>query len=409
MGFSFELFFSGLVLALIQFLAALPWVWAIDPVGFRKWSRDGSVWLSILGGVVGLAVFIMFVMFRSGDPEVLNQWGRIYAALLHLQLIVDFIIIVSQSLVLVWPKGGAVALAALREGIRQPLYWLIFLLAAVLMTVSMTVPFFTFGEDYKMMKQLAFDLAMLAPALFGLLASSISIYDEIEGRTAITLMSKPVNRRQYLLGKYLGMLMATGSMTLLLGWVLTGTLIIKPFFDKLDDVVDVMPIQVFDSLRISFVHILPASQGEYLMSGSAFWFGHAFAHHIGVLLGFGQVMVLLAICVALATRMQFVLNLVICLIVFIIGHLAPVLADETTLGANESNAALSLVNFIAQLLNAVFPALEYFDIGPAIIRDQQITLGEFITYVGSIFFYSILYTGIALFGGLILFDDRDLA
>jgi ABC-type transport system involved in multi-copper enzyme maturation permease subunit len=408
MGFSFELFLSGLLLAVVQMVAALPWVWAIDPVGFRKWSRDGSVWLSILGSAVGLGVGIMFLMFRSGEPDVLQQWGRVYASVLHLQLIADLFIGLSQLLVWVWPKGGAVALAALREGVRQPLYWLILILASALMTVGMAVPFFTFGEDYKMLKQLVFDMTMLAPALFALLTSSISIYDEIEGRTAITLMSKPVNRRQYLLGKYFGMLMATGSLTLLLGWVLNAVLIIKPHFDKLDDVADLMPLQLYESLRstLANTHMV---QLDYLLNGVSYWFGHTLAHHIGILLGFGQVMILLAICVALATRMQFVVNLTICLVVFIIGRLAPVLVDETSLAAGESNAALSLVNFIAQLMNAFFPALEYFDIGPAIIRDQQISLQEFGRYVGSIIGYALLYTSIALFVGLILFDDRDLA
>lgn len=408
MGFSFELFISGLVLAVVQMVAALPWVWAIDPVGFRKWSRDRSVWLSILGGAVGLGVGIMFLMFRSGEPEILGQWGRIYGSILHLQLIVDFIIGISQFLVWVWPKGGAVASAALREGVRQPLYWLVFLLASSLMITGMAVPFFTFGEDYKMLKQLVFDMTMLAPALFALLTSSISIYDEIEGRTAITLMSKPVNRRQYLLGKYFGMLMATGSLTLFLGWVLNAVLIIKPHFDRLDEVTDLMPLQLYDSVRsvLANTHLV---QLDYLLSGTSYWFGHALAHHLGILLGFGQVMILLAICVALATRMQFVVNLTICFLVFIIGRLAPVLVDETTLQPGESNAALSLVNFIAQLLNAFFPGLEYFDIGPAIIRDQPLSLPDFGRYVGSIFGYAILYSGISLFVGLILFDDRDLA
>ena len=89
--------------------------------------------------------------------------------------------------------------------------------------------------------------------------------------------------------------------------------------------------------------------------------------------------------------------------------LAPVLVDETSLQSGEVGTAMQLVHFIAQLLNAVFPALEYFDIGPAIIRDQQLLLHKFARYVGTIFTYAVMYTLIALCFGLILFDDRDLA
>lgn len=403
--------FAGIILAAIQFLVALPWVWAVDPAGFRRWSKELSVWGSILGGVLLAGIGIGYFMNQRGDVNELQQWGRIYGAILHFQLAADFIIGLSQLLVLVWPKGGAVANAALREATRQPMFWLIAILGMVVMVVSMFFPYFTFGEDYKMMKQLAFDLTMLAPALFALLAASISINEEIEGRTAITLMSKPVNRRQYLIGKYLGMLMGAGAMTLLLGWALTGALICKPHFDKLDDVLDTMPLEAGAKLIPLFQSVIPTTQAEYFVNGVGYWFGHAVAHHLGILMGFGQVMVLLAICVALATRMQFVVNLAICFVVFLIGHLAPVLVDETSRvsGGSDPGAAMNLVNFIAQLLSAAFPALEYFDIGPAIIRDQQIQFSEFFRYVGTVFSYSILYTLIALFFGLILFDDRDLA
>ena len=76
------------------------------------------------------------------------------------------------------------------------------------MLVSVVIPYFTFGDDYKMMKQLGFDMIMLSTMLFGVLAASMSISEEIEGRTAVTLMSKPVTRRQFLLGKFLGILLA---------------------------------------------------------------------------------------------------------------------------------------------------------------------------------------------------------
>ena len=49
--------------------------------------------------------------------------------------------------------GGAVAVAAYRESLRQPMFWLIFGLAALLILASMVIPYFTLGDDYKLMKQ----------------------------------------------------------------------------------------------------------------------------------------------------------------------------------------------------------------------------------------------------------------
>src|SRR5438034_946741 len=119
------------------------------------------------------------------------------------------------------------ALSAFREHVRAPLFWLMGGGAVGLLVVAMVVPYFTFGDDYKMMKQICFDVAMLAPVAFGVLMTSISINDEIEGRTAITVISKPVTRRQFLLGKYLGALMAAFALTLTIGWFLIWVLHIQ--------------------------------------------------------------------------------------------------------------------------------------------------------------------------------------
>src|SRR5947208_2308932 len=146
--------------------------------------------------------------------------GRVYGCVLHMQLIFYLLIGVFGLVLLVWPRGGTVALAAFREGYRQPMFWLLTVATILLLIFSMVIPYFTFGDDFKMMKQLGFDMIMLATVVFTVLAASISVSDEIEGRTAVTLMSKPVTRRQFLLGKFLGILLAAGFMSLLLAWVL---------------------------------------------------------------------------------------------------------------------------------------------------------------------------------------------
>src|SRR5438105_15159854 len=98
------------------------------------------------------------------------------------------------------------------------MFWLLFAAARTLMLVSPFVPYFTFGEDYKMVKELCFAFTMVFPAAFAVIAASISVSEEIEGRTAVTLMSKPISRRQFLLGKFSGLLLASLLMAMLPGW-----------------------------------------------------------------------------------------------------------------------------------------------------------------------------------------------
>ena len=158
----------------------------------------------------------------------------VYGTTLQFQLMIDFFLVGFPLLMLVWPKGGAVAYAAFREGVRQPLFWVLFAFGVLALMISPLVPYFTFGEDLVMVKDLGYDTMMLVAALFGTLAASQSISEEIEGRTAVTLMSKPVSRRQFLVGKFLGILMAALLLYGLLGWLFQGVLLEKAWLDRLD-------------------------------------------------------------------------------------------------------------------------------------------------------------------------------
>ena len=406
-----SLLVAGFILAAVQFAAALPWLWAIDPKGFERATRSGSSLAYVLGGLVAAGAIIAMFIGYKGDSANLQWYGQYaYGAALHLQLLIDFFLLMPAVVVKVWPKGGAVAQAAYREGWRQPMFWLMIVGAILTTWASVVIPYFTFGDDYKMMKQIGFDVIMLSAALFGVLAASMSISEEIEGRTAVTLMSKPVNRRQFLVGKFLGILMACLAMSLVVGWNLNYALRVMPEFDKINEVKDAMPIQSAKTFVPSFEAAIPTPAGKVIARGVGTWFADSFAHSIGIMLGFGQVMILVAIAAALATRLPFVINLILCLVIYFLGHLAPVVVRVTDVARNSGDSTgLGLVGFLGQLFDVILPALEFFNMSPAIIREAPLDMWTFGAYVLTVFGYAILYTGIALLVGLLLFEDRDLA
>ncbi len=188
---------------------------------------------------------------------------------------------------------------------------------------------------------------LLAPLLFGALAASISVSEEIEGRTAVTVMSKPINRRSFLLGKFFGVLMACAAMSTLLAANLNGALLANRAFD---------PIQRRPRPRCR-THVRPG-EGRHQVDGigrlvrghradcSGQWrspvAGRERHPARGVLLGFGQVMILVAVATALATRLHFVVSLVSVLLVYAFGHLAPVVAQVTS-NYKGQNAGAALV------------------------------------------------------------------
>ena len=404
---------GGLILALVQILAALPWLYAIDPKGVRDAFRSPANIAYALLGSVGLGVvFALFLGYR-GDSSGLVMLGRIYGCALQIQILVDLFIYFPLLLTVLFPKMGAVALAAYREGWRQPMFWLIALAGFVATWVAVFLPYFTFGDDFKMMKQIGFDFVMLAAILFGVLASSISISEEIEGRTALTVMSKPVNRRQFLLGKFFGILMACAALSLLLAVNLNWAFLANPEFDQInkDTSIDPMSEEAKILVRPFFQKLVPAGPPRQFIEGTGLWFGETLATTMGVVLGFGQVMILVAVTTALATRLPFIVNLVVGLMVYFLGHLAPVIVrvTEQVADKDKENTAVGLVRFFGNVFDTLLPALDFFSVGPAIIREAPLGLGDFTGYVAVVFGYACIYTVIALIVGLLLFEDRDLA
>ncbi len=101
-------------------------------------------------------------------------------------------------------KSLTIALATAKEAIRQPAFFVMACFAGALLVVTIFVPYFTFGEDMKMYKDTGLTTISFFSMLLALLTASSTVADEIEGKTAITLLSKPINRRQFIVGKFLG-------------------------------------------------------------------------------------------------------------------------------------------------------------------------------------------------------------
>ena len=114
-------------------------------------------------------------------------------------------------------KSFTIALATAKEAIRQPAFFVLAAIAGFWLIASIFVAYFTFGEDIKMYKDTGLTTISFVCLLLALLTSSSTVAEEIEGKTAITLLSKPINRRQFIIGKFLGIELGVLALFLLLG------------------------------------------------------------------------------------------------------------------------------------------------------------------------------------------------
>jgi ABC-type transport system involved in multi-copper enzyme maturation permease subunit len=248
---------------------------------------------------------------------------------------------------------------------------------------------------------------MLFALAFGALAASMSISDEIEGRTAVTLMSKPISRRQFLLGKFGGILLASLVMIVLLGMYFEGVILYKRWYESKSDPEPIPPpawvLTMVDGMN------LPGVVADFVR-GILFWVNLTLETVPGLALNLSQIMVLVAIAVSLATRVPMVVNISLLLVVYFLAHLAPVLVNIGA-GAQQANPGpvSQMLAFMAQLFDTILPGLDLFRVNVALVSDMPLASFEFFAYVGMVILYGVLYTAIVLLFGLILFEDRDLA
>jgi hypothetical protein len=141
-----------------------------------------------------------------------------------------------------------------------------------------------------------------------------------------------------------------------------------------------------------------------LLRGIGHWTAHTADTLPALVLCFSQVMVLVALAVALATRVPMAVNLLAVLAVYFMAHLTPVLV-----AISQKSNVPKLVGFVAQVLDTVVPDLGMFKVDPAVISEAPPPAYPFTQYVGSVTLYGLIFTGIVLLFGLILFEDRDLA
>jgi ABC-type transport system involved in multi-copper enzyme maturation permease subunit len=213
---------------------------------------------------------------------------------------------------------------------------------------------------------------MVLAILVGLWTASVSVADEIEGRTALTLLSKPISRREFVLGKFLGIVWAILLLFVILGVILMITVSYKVVYDSRETA---NPEPNWQQCYSVMIGVVP-----------------------GLVLGFMETIVLTAISVAISTRLPMLPNLVICGAIYVLGHLGPLIVQS-------SAGQLEYVAFIGRLIAVVLPVLDHFNVLAAIAGGINVPFN----YLLWAALYCALYCAAMMLLALILFEDRDLA
>ena len=289
----------------------------------------------IYQGGLGTSLFpaapvnLLYVANLSDSNAELNliiQTGPIYsevAIVPILAVVILAIYVLYLCLSTLFAKTFAIAHSTFKTEISQPVFLLAFLIGFFFMVGSIFIPYNTFGEDIKMYKDSGLTLLRVLAIFVAIWAASKSVAAEIEGRTALTVLSKPVGRRQFIFGKFSGISLALGLFFIVLGFWLMVWIAYKPIYDFKEASKGLAEWTVCYQ---ESVHMLP-----------------------GIFLCYLEAVLFVAISVAISTRMGILPNFLICFSIYVLGHLTPLLVQSS------SFASLPTVSVFANLIAIVFP------------------------------------------------------
>jgi ABC-type transport system involved in multi-copper enzyme maturation permease subunit len=359
-------------------------------------ARRGLSWQikTYLAATFALAAFGLSLVHITEFMSILNVAG---AAILGLFAIAVLFGVVEFALLplLGQFRLGAISRITYYEALLQPFTLIVLSVGLIAIGIAAGLQYFTYNEDFKMYRDVATSFVFLFTLPIMIFASTKVVDEEIENRTMLTLMSKPVSRWQVILGKYLGV------MLLILAAVVTLSIMVGVCGY----------VRYFDDMRIDYQLAAPQERLEL-----------DFANHKALLailpsmtLAFLQVAALAAISVAVSTRFGLAANVTVVVLIYIAANLAQYIRTTSDLPA--------VVHAVAILLTYLLPGLSLLDLNQRLVfgnylygkTDWALEAGiplpsysQIWAYVGMAAVYTLFYVAAALSLGMALFRSREL-
>jgi len=306
------------------------------------------------------------------------------------------------------------------ETLRQPVYSIIIIAALLLFFISPSVTMYTMGDDNKLLREMGLSTLFLAGLFIAIFSASGAVGEEIENKTIITVLSKPVQRPIFIIGKFLGVAGAVAlahyicTIALLMAirhgvlesvndthdWTVLGTagvivalaFLLSIFFNYAYD-------WKFLSTAIVMTGILATLGIVFLSFIDRNWQFNPQDNGINALDVYGSVLLLLAaivivaLAVAFSTRFNIAVTLSACVGVFLLG-----LISDYTFGR------FAETKIWAKIGRFLVPNLQIFWISDAIYEGSEVPL-KYIIISAS---YAVCYTAAILLFAIALFQRRQV-
>jgi ABC-type transport system involved in multi-copper enzyme maturation permease subunit len=247
----------------------------------------------------------------------------------------------------------SIGLNTFRETLREKLLYNLLVFALLMIGSSVMISRLTLGDANRLILDLGLGSINLFGGIIAVFVGIGLVSKEIDKKTIFTIISKPVPRYQFLVGKYLGL-----AITLLVNTAVmaSGLLLVLVAMH--------VPIQgvLFESLLLIFMELL----------------------------------VITAVALMFSTFTSSTLSAIFTLSVYVIGHLS---ADLKALGAKLDAVSGGILTAIYY----VVPNLERFNLKGHVIHQLNVGAGDLALMIS----YGVLYAALLLGLAAAVFERRD--
>ena len=248
-----------------------------------------------------------------------------------------------------------VALNTYREAVRDKVLYVLLFFAGATILCSKALGYISIGQDIKIITDISLAAISVFGALIAIFVGTNLVYKEIDKRTIYTILSRPIWRFEFIVGKYLGLALLIAIVTALMGLFTAAYLAVL-------------------GGRVEFV------------------FAEA------ILLVYWKLLLVTALSVLLSTVTSPILGAIVVLSCYFIGHATSILIDLPP------HFDGTIIKEVMTFVYYTMPNLSNFDIWREYANGVTVPH----SYVVWTVLYGTVYTGLLLFLAAMAFQDKDV-
>jgi ABC-type transport system involved in multi-copper enzyme maturation permease subunit len=291
----------------------------------------------------------------------------------------------------------AIAINTFREAIRNKILYILLVFAILLILFSVILAILSIGQEQKIIKDVGLSAILFFGVLISIMVGIGLIYNELDKRTIYVIVSKPIHRYEFVLGKFFGLLLTLAVNVAMMSVVFFLLVLFRqPVTQLIDQVIfwlgRVTNQQMWDIIKAA---VSTFSQGFNnfpelvpLIKAIAFTFL--------------ELTIITAIAVMFSSFSTPILSAVYTFILFIVGHLTQDLLLLAQNLAKKGTALSLIISYFAQFFAYLLPDLEVLNIRNHVVSNIPVTWSLTQSAI-----YALFYTCCVLIIAMVAFERRN--